>query len=249
MLRSLLILLLVVAPFGAAPFSIAPFSIAPAPVSDGHWSWPVHASHRIVRPFIAPATPYSAGHRGIDIAATGDAYAPADGVVHFSGFVVNRDVLSISHAGGVLSSYEPVLSPLHAGDLITRGEDIGMIEPGHCSILCLHFGVRIDGQYVSPLLFLGGIQHSVLLPTRHLGGRVAPSAGGRVSRPSPEETSSARVGVAVALLEPLGRDVGVQLRSPEACVSQHLLHRSQVCPTVKEVRCRGVPQRVRTGRA
>jgi hypothetical protein len=147
----------------------------PAPVHDAHWSWPVHGSHRIVRPFIAPATPYSAGHRGIDIAASGNVYAPADGIVHFSGFVVSRDVLSITHANGVISSYEPVLSPLHVGDPVTRGEVIGTIEPGHCASLCLHFGVRVDGQYVSPLLFLGGIQHSVLLPTVFLGA-AAPAA-------------------------------------------------------------------------
>ncbi len=144
-------------------------SLASAAVVSGtapSWGWPVRGVHTIVRPFIAPATPYSAGHRGIDLAASGDVLAPADGVVHFSGLVVDQDVLSIEHPGDVLSSYEPVLSPLHAGDLVTRGEVIGTIEPGHCAESCLHFGVRIHGQYVSPLLFLGGVPHSVLLPTR-----------------------------------------------------------------------------------
>jgi hypothetical protein len=28
----------------------------------------------------------------------------------------------------------------------------------------VHFGVRIDGEYVSPFLFLGGIPRAVLLP-------------------------------------------------------------------------------------
>ena len=205
-------------------------AFAPAPIQDGRWSWPVEGAHQILRPFIAPATPYSAGHRGIDIAASGNVYAPADGVVHFAGFVVSRDVLSISHAGGVVSSYEPVASSLHAGDVVTRGEVIGTIEPGHCSIPCLHFGVRIDGQYVSPLLFLGGIPHSVLLPTR------------------PIASSGSGVSALVALFQPLGRNVRVQLRRPEARVAQHLLHRSQVRSPVQEVGCRGVPQGVRPGR-
>jgi murein DD-endopeptidase MepM/ murein hydrolase activator NlpD len=130
------------------------------------WEWPVSGSHVIVRPFIAPTNAYSAGHRGIDIAAVGNVYAPADGVVHFSGYVVNRGVLSITHANGVLSSFEPVTSTLHAGDAVTRGQVIGTIAPGHCSQTCLHFGVRVNGKYVSPMLFLGGVPHSILLPTR-----------------------------------------------------------------------------------
>ena len=126
----------------------------------------MRGSHQILRPFIAPATRYSAGHRGIDIATSGEVYAPASGTVHFAGFVVDREVLSIAHQGNILSSYEPVRSMLSVGDAVTRGQPIGTLEPGHCSELCLHFGVRIDGQYVSPLLFLGGIPHSILLPTR-----------------------------------------------------------------------------------
>jgi hypothetical protein len=147
-----------------------------------HWTWPVRGSHRIVRPFIAPATPYSAGHRGIDIAASGDVYAPANGVVHYSGFLVNRYVLSVEHPGNVISSYEPVRSTLARGDPVTQGEVIGTIEPGHCTELCLHFGVRVDGQYVSPLLFLGGIQRPILLPTRSLA---ADAGAARRDLPAP----------------------------------------------------------------
>jgi murein DD-endopeptidase MepM/ murein hydrolase activator NlpD len=140
-----------------------------AAVSEPRWSWPVSGAHTIIRPYLAPATAYAAGHRGIDIAATGVVTAPADGVVHFAGFVVDRPVLSITHADGVISSYEPVTTALHEGDTVRRGETIATVEPGHCIQLCLHFGVRIDGQYVSPMLFLGGLPHSVLLPTRRAG--------------------------------------------------------------------------------
>jgi murein DD-endopeptidase MepM/ murein hydrolase activator NlpD len=132
-----------------------------------HWSWPVRGEHAIVRPFVAPETQYSAGHRGIDIAATGDVLAPTDGVVHFEGTVVDRPVLSITQGGGILSSYEPVVSSLHAGEVVTRGEIIGHLAAGHCSQVCLHFGVRMNGQYVNPMLFLGELIRPVLLPTRH----------------------------------------------------------------------------------
>lgn len=131
------------------------------------WAWPVAAPHPIVRPYLAPATPYAAGHRGIDIRAPAGAEvrAPADGVVHFAGVVVDRPVLSLDHGGSVLSSYEPVTTTLQEGDIVRRGQPIGTLESGHCAAdACLHVGVRISGEYVSPLLFLGGQPRAVLLP-------------------------------------------------------------------------------------
>ena len=130
------------------------------------WAWPVAPPHPVVRPYLAPATPYAAGHRGIDIATPDGAtlYAPDDGVVHFAGWVVDRPVLSIDHGDGVLSSYEPVTTTLTAGDVVRRGQAIGLVESGHCVAPCLHLGVRVDGAYVSPLLYLGGQPRAVLLP-------------------------------------------------------------------------------------
>ena len=131
------------------------------------WHWPVDPPHAIVRPFVAPATPYSAGHRGVDLAAAdGTVYAPADGVVRFVGVVVDRPVLSIEHPGGLVTSYEPVTSTLAAGQPVARGDVVGSVVGGHCASACLHFGVRLDGRYVSPLGYLGGLRPSVLLPTR-----------------------------------------------------------------------------------
>jgi len=131
------------------------------------WAWPVAAPHPIARPYLAPAGPYGPGHRGIDIRAPAGAEvrAPADGVVHFAGVVVDRPVRSIDHGGGVLSSYEPVVTTLAEGDVVRRGQVIGTLAAGHCTAgTCLHFGVRVDGRYVSPLLFLGGQPRAVLLP-------------------------------------------------------------------------------------
>ena len=132
------------------------------------WSWPVAPPHDIVRPYIAPLTTYGAGHRGIDIAAPLGAtvYAPDDGVVSFAGVVVDRPVLSILHDGGLVSSYEPVSSSLVEGEVVQRGEAIGTLLAGHCDSPCLHFGVRLHGDYVSPLRYLGGLTRPRLLPTR-----------------------------------------------------------------------------------
>jgi murein DD-endopeptidase MepM/ murein hydrolase activator NlpD len=132
------------------------------------WRWPLDGARIVVRPYRAPPTPWAAGHRGVDLEASSEIVrAPADGVVHFVGFVVNRPVLSIEHAGGLLSSYEPVSSTLTAGDTVKAGDEIGQLQRGHCAIVaCLHFGLRLSGEYVSPLLMLGGVPRAVLLPTR-----------------------------------------------------------------------------------
>ena len=141
------------------------------PVTSPVWDWPVDAPHPVVRVYLAPATPYSAGHRGVDIGAgSSSVYAVASGVVTFAGFVVDRPVLSIGHPDGVVSSYEPVSSDLVAGDAVAQGQLVGTLEPGHCATLCLHLGARRNGQYVSPMTYLGQLARAVLLPTRMPSG-------------------------------------------------------------------------------
>ncbi|WP_258933668.1 M23 family metallopeptidase [Nesterenkonia pannonica] len=53
---------------------------------------------------------------------------PADGVVSFSGKVVNRQVLSINHGNGYISSFEPVDSDLTVGDRVSQGQPIGHLD-------------------------------------------------------------------------------------------------------------------------
>jgi murein DD-endopeptidase MepM/ murein hydrolase activator NlpD len=147
-------------------------SLAATPASAAappQWSWPVAAPHPIVRGFEAPATTWAAGHRGIDVAVVvGSAVtAPDDGTVVFAGTLVDRGVVSIDHGAGVISSFEPVAASVHAGDVVARGQPIGVVATGgtHTSGV-LHIGARLNGAYVSPLLYLGGIEHAVLLPLR-----------------------------------------------------------------------------------
>jgi murein DD-endopeptidase MepM/ murein hydrolase activator NlpD len=79
--------------------------------------------------------------------------------------VVDRPVVTLDHGGGVLSSFEPVLAGLPVGSVVARGAVIGTTESGgHCRDACLHVGVRIDGEYVSPLRFLSQVPRAVLLP-------------------------------------------------------------------------------------
>ncbi|HWM34677.1 MAG TPA: M23 family metallopeptidase [Pseudolysinimonas sp.] len=157
MLRSLLALVIAIAALGATD---------PPRASDARWAWPVPAPHAIARAYLAPPTPYGRGHRGVDIRAPAGTpvRAPADGVVHFAGFVVDRPVLSLEHAGGVLSSFEPVDAVVAAGERVRRGEVVGTLLAGHCASPCLHLGARVHGEYVNPLLFLGGVPRAVLLP-------------------------------------------------------------------------------------
>ncbi|GGI47272.1 murein DD-endopeptidase MepM/ murein hydrolase activator NlpD [Agromyces flavus] len=162
-------LTLLVAPASA---SASPSATVPRPAradaaAEPTWSWPVGPPIALVEPFRAPPTPYAAGHRGIDLAVApgGSVRAPDDGVVSFAGPVAGRPVLSIDHGDGVVSSIEPVAASVTAGVAVAEGEPIGVVSSGgHCDARCVHFGVRVHGEYVSPMLFLGGVPRAVLLP-------------------------------------------------------------------------------------
>ena len=131
------------------------------------WAWPVDGARIVLRPFVAPATPYGPGHRGVDLAAdAAEVLAPAAGSIRFAGTVAGRPVLTIDHGGGVVSSWEPVDSPLTAGEPVAVGQPVGVIRDGHCVRRCVHLGVRLDGAYANPLRWLGGAVWPVLLPTR-----------------------------------------------------------------------------------
>ncbi|MBE3078269.1 M23 family peptidase [Clavibacter michiganensis subsp. michiganensis] len=143
----------------------------PASSSDAatpRWEWPVDPPHQVTRPFQAPTTAYGPGHRGIDIAvAPGDEVrAPAAGTVSFAGVVVERPVVSIRHADGYVSSVEPVVPLVAAGDAVVAGQVIGTLaaSPRHAPDGGLHLGARLHGDYVDPALLLAALQHAVLLP-------------------------------------------------------------------------------------
>lgn len=142
------------------------------PAPPAVWEWPTEGPHRILQDFQAPATPWGAGHRGLDLQATGPTVvAPLGGVVSFSGDVVDRGVLTITGPGGERVSLEPVTSELRSGDWVHSGEPIAELQGGHCPQLCLHLGLRVGDSYRSPRLELGVGLRAVLLPweTQALG--------------------------------------------------------------------------------
>lgn len=131
------------------------------------WAWPLAPPWRVLRSFEAPSTRYSAGHRGIDLAAeTGRVVlAPTAARVYFAGPVAGRPVITLQPAEDLLVSMEPVLTTLSPGDVVPRSAIVGTVATGgHCDASCLHLGVRVNGEYVSPLIYFGGVPRAVLLP-------------------------------------------------------------------------------------
>jgi murein DD-endopeptidase MepM/ murein hydrolase activator NlpD len=128
----------------------------PAP-SVGAYGWPVEGP--VIRRFEPPTRPYGAGHRGIDIAAsTGtDVKASADGRVAFAGRVAGDLHVSVDHPDGVRTSYSYLSAvAVRRGDSVARGEVIGRTAAGHPGVTSphLHFGARLAGQYIDPMLLL-----------------------------------------------------------------------------------------------
>lgn len=130
------------------------------------WPWPVD-SRDVARQFEPPPEPWAAGHRGVDIRAEQGAVvtAVANGQVHFAGTIVDRGVVSVAHAdGATITSYEPVTPLVSKGDDVIAGQPIAVVHGIHAGCgSCLHFGVRVGGEYRDPMLWLR-LERPVLLP-------------------------------------------------------------------------------------
>ncbi|MGJ9401734.1 murein hydrolase activator EnvC family protein [Arthrobacter sp. KK5.5] len=140
---------------------------APAP----GWTWPVSGgpggAPRVLEPFDPPRERWLAGHRGADLESGSGAevLAPAGGIVAFVGTVVDRPVLTIDHGDGLVSSFEPVTASFPAGAAVTAGQAVGIAATGgHCSGRCIHWGLRLHGEYIDPLNTVTDRRPSVLLP-------------------------------------------------------------------------------------
>ena len=125
----------------------------------------------VARPFDAPPQPWAAGHRGVDLAARPGQVvrAPDAGVVTFAGTVVDRGVVTVTHAGGLRSTMEPVQWSVRAGQRVLRGQTVGTVAagPGHCvPATCLHWGLRRGDRYLDPMRWVLDRGPVVLLPSR-----------------------------------------------------------------------------------
>ncbi len=134
-----------------------PMARAHSAVQPGAYAWPVRGA--VIRPFEAPSSPYSAGHRGIDIAALfgTPVVAAQDGVVAFAGWVAGALFISIDHPDGIRTTYSWLSAVgVKKGDRVVRGQVIGSTGHGHPEISTphLHFGARIGQTYIDPMTLL-----------------------------------------------------------------------------------------------
>jgi murein DD-endopeptidase MepM/ murein hydrolase activator NlpD len=133
------------------------------------YALPLPGPTHVLRRFEPPPTPYSAGHRGVDLEASAGPVVQAAGfgVVSFAGPVAGRGVVVIAHPDGIRTEYEPVAPLVVAGQAVGRGQPIGRLAGRHDAWppgRCLHWGARRGDTYLDPLLLLQPLGPVRLLP-------------------------------------------------------------------------------------
>ncbi|MEV8440827.1 M23 family metallopeptidase [Actinosynnema sp. NPDC051121] len=184
--------LLVLALTAVVTLPLVPFATPIRASRPPRFAWPLAPPHRVVRAFEPPATEYAAGHRGVDLAAPpGTAVlAAGDAVVLHAGPVADRAVVSLLHAGGLRTTYEPIAPAVRRGQHVRRGTLIGTLHPGHESCpaeACLHWGALRTAPpdhrtYLDPLRLLAN-GRSRLLPRRDRPDPTADPTARFTSRP------------------------------------------------------------------
>lgn len=124
-----------------------------------HGAWPLSPRPSVARGFDPPQLRWSRGHRGVDL--VGRAGQPVRsalaGRITFAGRIAGRGVVVVDH-GGTRTTYEPVRSTAHVGDVVARGSRIGVLQRGmsHCfPRACLHWGLLRGRTYLNPLTLVG----------------------------------------------------------------------------------------------
>jgi hypothetical protein len=92
----------------------------------------------------------------VDLAAApgSTVLAAGSGVVAFAGVLAGRGVLSIVHANGLRTTYEPLQPTVAVGARVAAGAVVGRLAAGHPGCpepSCLHFGLRRGAEYLDPL--------------------------------------------------------------------------------------------------
>ncbi|MDX6255896.1 MAG: hypothetical protein QOJ11_2230 [Frankiales bacterium] len=141
----------------AVAVGLGPLTPAASPPTSGGWLWPLAGTPVVSRPFQAPRTLYGPGHRGVDLAARPDAtvFAAGTGVVSFAGYIAGVGVVAVTHAGGLRTTYEPVVPSVHTGSRVAAGDPVGQLLSGHGDCgpgrWCLHWGLLRGLVYLDPL--------------------------------------------------------------------------------------------------
>lgn len=141
----------------------------PGPRPDGRqetaiWAWPLSPVPEIVKGFDPPARRWLPGHRGIDLAGVAGepVLAVEAGVVTYSGQIAGVGVVSVTHASGLRSTYQPVTDRVGRGVRVGREDPLGTLDSAgsHCPLLgCLHLGaLRGRDHYVDPTPLLLGVE-------------------------------------------------------------------------------------------
>ncbi|MFF5214778.1 peptidoglycan DD-metalloendopeptidase family protein [Micromonospora sp. NPDC000442] len=164
-----------------------PVEGVPQVVGGGRFRWPVDGVPQPVRRFDPPPRPWLAGHRGVDLLAPAAATirAAGPGTILFAGMVADRPVVTVGHADGLRTSYEPVQPAVTAGTVVPAGASLGTLLPGHAgcpAAACLHWGLRQGDDYLDPLALLG-LGRARLLPVGDLTVAAGASAQRWASRP------------------------------------------------------------------
>lgn len=150
---------LVIGPMSPAAPARPPLPAAVSRPPAMAWTWPLDGAPRVVRAFSPPAQPWLAGHRGVDLAGQDGlrVRTAGRGIVVYAGRIADRGVVSVAHAGGLRTTYEPVLATVSPGQQVETGEPLGILEVGHagCPVdICLHWGLRRGEIYLDPLLLV-----------------------------------------------------------------------------------------------
>ncbi len=113
----------------------------------------------VLRGYDPPARKWQAGHRGVDLGGIdGDVvHAAADGTITFVGTIDGLQMITVTHTGGLRTTYQPVAPVVARGDHVTAGQQIGTLLEGHCSErACLHLGLKRGDEYLDPLAWING---------------------------------------------------------------------------------------------
>jgi murein DD-endopeptidase MepM/ murein hydrolase activator NlpD len=136
---------------------------------------PIEAAVTFTSAFGVRDDPFHKGaamHPGIDLAGAYGTpiYATADGVVTRAGWNNGGygNLVELDHGRGIMTRYGHMSAVLvHAGDHVTRGQQIGrMGSTGRSTGNHLHYEVRIDGHPVNPIPFMKSTDYVLAMQKR-----------------------------------------------------------------------------------
>lgn len=136
--------------------------VEPPSYTGGAFTWPCPSSRRVTSDYgnrLSPTAGASSSHKGIDIGASygADIVAAADGEVIYSGYsAAAGNHVIISHGNGLCTVYMHASSlNVSVGDAVSAGQSIAKVgSTGISTGNHLHFGVSVNGAYVSPWNYL-----------------------------------------------------------------------------------------------